>query len=297
MAKLSVIICVYNTDEKYFEECISKIYDSTLKDIEVVVVDDGSTKDYSELMKKYNKIKYLKTENQGTLAARIYGVRNATSPYVCFVDSDDTVSFDYFEASLARAKQTDADIVFNDWAFHTESTKYVCTNDTTIKKDIIYSGDTPIRKYIWQAGREHSFYVLWNKIFRREVLLASCEKVASLNVGRMVFAEDVLLTYFAFAEAKKVSNTHLGYYFYRIHNTQQISVESDTKLRNHVESQTKVFDIMEEDLKARNLYDDVEVRFQMWKQFLCSTNYQVAKHFKSKELFEFIKEKYKTIYK
>ncbi len=294
MAKLSVIICVYNTDEKYFEECLSKIYDSTLTDLEVIVVDDGSTKDYSNILKTYHKVKYFKNENQGTLKARIFGVKQATSPYVCFVDSDDTVSFDYFEASLARAKQTNADIVFNDWAFHTEQTKYVCTNDTTIRKDIVYGGDVPIHKFIGQAGREHSFYVLWNKIFRREILLASCLKVESLNLGKMVFAEDVLLTYFAFAEAKKVANTHLGFYFYRIHSTQQISVESESKLKNHVESQAKVFDIMEQDLKERNLYEDVSIKFQMWKQLLCSTNYQVAKHLKSKELFEFIKNSYKT---
>jgi len=294
MAKLSVVICVYNTEEEFFERCLNSVFDSSLSDIEVIVVDDGSSKDYSKLLKKFKDLKYFKTENQGTLSARIYGVKKTTSPYVCFVDSDDTVSFNYFEATVAKAEETSSDVVFNDWAFHTEQTKYVCMNDSTIKKDINYVDDVPLRKYIGQAGREHSFYVLWNKIFKRELLLAACEKVESLNAGRMVFAEDVLLTYFVFANAKKVTNTHLGYYFYRIHSTQQISVENENKLKNHVESMTKVFDFMETDLKERNLFEKVEVCFQMWKQLLCSTNYQVAKHLKSKELYAFIQEKYKT---
>ena len=89
MAKLSIIIPVYNTLNEFLEECLTSIFESTLKDIEVIVVDDGSNKDYSKLKKKYlNKIKYFKTENQGTLKARLYGVKQATAPYVAYVDSD-----------------------------------------------------------------------------------------------------------------------------------------------------------------------------------------------------------------
>ena len=294
MEKLSVVICLYNTDEQYFEKCLNSVYDSTLTDLEVVVVDDGSNKDYSNILKKHNKIKYFKTENQGTLLARIYGVKKATSPYVCFVDSDDTVSFDYFEASLSKALKTKADIVLNDWAFHTEQTKYVCTNDTTIKKNIDYKDEIPLKKFIAQAGREHSFYVLWNKIFKKEILLKACENVENLNLGKMVFAEDVLLNYFAFAEAKHVVNAHLGYYFYRIHDTQQILVESEAKLKNHIDSMTQVFDIMEEDLKKKPFFEEIQVFFEMWKQLLCSTNYQVAKKQKYKALYPYILEKYKS---
>ena len=54
MAKLSVVICVYNTDEFYFEQCLKSVYNSTVDDLEVIVVDDGSNKDYSKLLKKFN---------------------------------------------------------------------------------------------------------------------------------------------------------------------------------------------------------------------------------------------------
>lgn len=294
MAKLSVVICVYNTDEIYFEQCLNSVFNSTVSDLEVIVVDDGSSKDYSKLLKKFSKIKYYKTENQGTLKARIFGVRQATAPYVCYVDSDDTVSFCYFEASLAKAEKTNAHIVINDWAFHTEQTKYVCTNDTTIKENIVLVGDDPLKKFISQAGREHSYYVLWNKIFKREILCQACDRVESLNLEKMVFAEDVLLNYFAFAQAKKAANVHLGYYFYRVHESQQIAVETEKKLVNHIESMTKVFDIIEKDLTKKSCFDEVKNYFQMWKQLLCSSNYQVAKHLKLKNLYSFILEKYRT---
>ena len=100
MAQLSVILCVYNTDPKLFDDCLQSIFESTLKDIEVIVVDDGSKADYTKLKKKYSDAKFIKTTNQGTLSARMTGAKLATSPYVCYVDSDDFVSFVYFLISF-----------------------------------------------------------------------------------------------------------------------------------------------------------------------------------------------------
>ena len=213
MAKLSVIVCLYNTEENYFEKCLKSVFDSTIKDLEVIVVDDGSVKDYSKILKRFPEIKYFKTENQGTLKARCFGIKKATAPYICFVDSDDTISFCYFEASLVKAEKSNADIVFNDWAFHTDKTRYVCLNDSTIKNKFCWKDDEPLKNFIRQEGKEHSYYVLWNKIFKTDILNYACEEIEKLNLEKMVFAEDVLMTYFAFEKAKKVENIHLGYYF------------------------------------------------------------------------------------
>ena len=61
--KLSLIVCIYNTPKEYFESSLKSVYHSTLKDFEVIVIDDGSTVDYSEIVKKYNPV-YVKTENR-----------------------------------------------------------------------------------------------------------------------------------------------------------------------------------------------------------------------------------------
>lgn len=288
MNKLSVILCVYNTDEKMFETCLKSVFDSSVKDLEVIVVDDGSTKDYSKILQNFD-VKYFKTENRGTLSARIFGVKQATSPYISFVDSDDTISFNYFEASLNSIK--DADIVLNDWAYHTESAKYVCLDDSTINSKI--NSINPLQLYFSKRGKEHSYYVLWNKIFKREILLSACLRVENLMVGRMVYAEDVLLTYFAFKVAKKVVNTHLGYYFYRVHSSQEVQVQNEEKLKSQISSLTQVFDILELDLKENNLIEYIK-DLNEWKQLLCSSNYMVAKRFKSKSLNDFILKKYKN---
>lgn len=290
--KLSVIVCVYNTDEEYFEECLHSIFSCTAKNLEVIVVDDGSTKDYSKILTKFNKVKYFKTENQGTLKARIFGIKQATGDYVVFCDSDDFVSSLYYSAMIQKAEQTGADIVLNDWAFQTEKTKYFCKKDITITKNIVYKDDVVLEKFMEQSGLQHSFYVLWNKIIKREILLLATKDIEKLNMDSLLFAEDVLLTFFIFHYAKLVTNTHLGFYFYRIHENQQISVSSEEKLKNHIFSMTIVFDIMEQKLKEWGKFDYAKDYFLNWKKLLAYGEYAEAKRQKYKNLIKIIKERY-----
>ena len=126
MLRLSILICVYNVEKDLFIQCLDSIYSSTLKDYEVIVVDDGSGVNYLDLVDKY-KFDYVKLENNtGTLHARSVAIMRAKAPLVCFVDADDIVSFDYLEAFMQRQEETDADIVLNDWAFFTKNVKYYC---------------------------------------------------------------------------------------------------------------------------------------------------------------------------
>ena len=289
MSKLSVIICVYNTDECIFEKCIKSVFESTIKNLEVIVIDDGSSKDYSSIVKNFN-VKYLKTENQGTLKARLLGVKQSKGDYVCFVDSDDFISFNYFQAGLTAIK--DADIVLNDWAFNTQRSKYVCINDSSINSSFVEN--FPLNRFFNKQGKEHSYYVLWNKIFKRNILLSACEEIEKLNFDKLVYAEDVLINYFCFKLARKIINTHLGYYFYNLHDNQQIVVQTKEKLTNQIDSICLVFNEIEKDLKINKLYKKHEADLHAWKQFACSAMFSAAKRFKSKEVNEHIFEKFKN---
>ncbi len=293
MAKLSIVMCVYNTAEYLLKESLDSIFSAIEKDIELIFVDDGSTKDYSNLIKKYDKIVYYKTENQGILNSRIFGVKKATAPYVCFADSDDTMSELYYSAMLKKAEQTNADIVLNDWSFHTDNCKYYCKNDTTISNDICYQGNTILEKFMEHQGLQHTFYVLWNKIFKRELLLLALAEIDKLNIGRMLFAEDMLIMFFVCTLAKKMVNTHIGFYFYRIHALQQTSSNSKQQLIHHITSQTLVFDTMETKLKELGCYDEYEDYFINWKKLMCFNHYSYAKGVRDQDIIELIKVKYK----
>ncbi len=92
MAKISVIVPVYNT-ENYIEKCLESLIHQTRKEeIEIIVVNDGSTDHSEEKIKKYEKhIKYYAKENEGIAKTRNFGIEKATSEYVMFVDADDYV--------------------------------------------------------------------------------------------------------------------------------------------------------------------------------------------------------------
>lgn len=98
MAKISVIVPVYNT-EKYVEKCLESLIHQTMKEeIEIIVVNDGSTDHSEEKIKKYEKdIKYYAKENEGIAKTRNFGIEKATSEYIMFVDADDYVDITLVE--------------------------------------------------------------------------------------------------------------------------------------------------------------------------------------------------------
>lgn len=292
MAKISVIVPVYNTKIEYLGECLDSIKNSSFQNLEVIVVDDGSEIDYKRLMKKYPTFHYFRTENKGTLQARLFGLSMSSGDYISFIDSDDKMTFDYLEAMFKCANDTNSDIVFNDWAFWTRRNIYMCGNDSTINSDFVFRDDILLRFFSYY-GSGHAYYVLWNKLFKREVLLRAKEEIDKLDLGKMVFAEDMLISFFAFANAKSIANVHSGCYFYRIHNNQQIYVDEKSKFLNQVHSMAKVFDIMEQYLKESGNYENLCDFLFKWRQLMASNNYITAKHSKYDNVKDVILNAYK----
>lgn len=87
--KVSVIIPTYNYGE-FISDSIESVINQTYKDFEVIVVDDGSTDNTTDIIKKYkNRISYFYKENGGPSSARNYGIKNSKGEYICFLDADD----------------------------------------------------------------------------------------------------------------------------------------------------------------------------------------------------------------
>lgn len=279
MAKVSVIVPVYNTKVEYLKYCLGSIDRSSISDhdMEVIVVDDGSSVDYSEVKKSFPHFHFYSIENVGTLNARLFGLDKSAGDYIAFVDSDDALTFDYLEAMLIRGEQTQSDIVINDWAFWTHNSKYVCANDTTINSDFLLEGDAVLSKYFSSCGAEHSYYVLWNKLYKREILLSAKQDIERLGISKLVFAEDALTSFFAFCHAQKISNTHSGYYFYRIHDSQQIYVSDRDKFVNQVQSMGKVFAIIDSHI-VQIERNDLSPMLNKWKELMASSHLTTARH-------------------
>lgn len=111
---VSIIIPIYNA-EKYLEQCIESAVNQTLKNIEIILINDGSKDKSAEIcqtfVEKDSRIKYLYKDNEGLAAARQDGINLAEGEYIGFIDSDDWVELDMYEKMYAVAKQNESDVV------------------------------------------------------------------------------------------------------------------------------------------------------------------------------------------
>ena len=117
MVKVSIIVPVYNV-ENYIERCLKSLVNQTLKDIEILIINDGTPDNSIEICEKYakndNRIKIFNKENEGLGLTRNYGIERATGEYIAFVDSDDYVTLDMCENLYNAAIENNADIVYGE---------------------------------------------------------------------------------------------------------------------------------------------------------------------------------------
>lgn len=172
----SVIVLGYNI-EKYISECLDSVLSQTYKDFEVIFIDDGSTDETGNICKQYEKkdsrVHYYFQKNSGTTAARCHGYSLAKGDYVIAVDGDDTVNTNWLETLNKCLEKKDYDCVFYNF-YNWENGKFTPSN-TVFPKPGEVSPVEMIKNVI--ETRNHP---LWNKAFKREVVLECNSKASTL---------------------------------------------------------------------------------------------------------------------
>ena len=116
MVDISVVVPVYNT-EKYLHKCIESILNQTFRNIEVILIDDGSVDGSGSICDEYKikdeRVKVFHQPNSGVSVARNKGIIESTGNYICFVDSDDYIDGDYFEKAMEYIYGYNHDILIN----------------------------------------------------------------------------------------------------------------------------------------------------------------------------------------
>lgn len=169
MPKMTVIIPAYNS-EKFISQTLDSLLSQTLDDLEIVVVNDGSTDSTKQIVEKYSKehpfIKQFEQENAGVSAARNFGLENATGEYVVFLDADDYYSPSSLEAFYNQGQKSGADIIigrlcpfneerigkFNVYADKLAQTEKIETFDKTLLWNFLVSNKCYKRERLVESG-------------------------------------------------------------------------------------------------------------------------------------------------
>lgn len=204
---VSIIVPVYNM-EKYVNRCLYSLVHQTYKNLQIIVVDDGSTdKSYeavSEFPEKDSRIEVYRKDNGGLSDARNFGLKHVKGKYICFVDSDDWVSEDYVH-TLMNLLGEDIDISCADFDLQyddgSELRKIPLKNKT-------YTTSEAITELCKDA---HLQNYAWGKMYRAELFDG-----VSFEKGRVF--EDILIMHCLFSRARKISCSSKVVYHYYMRN-------------------------------------------------------------------------------
>lgn len=212
--KVSIIIPVYNV-EKFLEECILSILNQTYKNLEIIVVNDGS-KDNSvniieKFLKKDSRIKVINKKNGGLSSARNAGIEIATGDYLMHVDGDDFLKNDVIEKMITKIEKSkeNVDVAIGDIELQYESGISKTKKDSDMKDGEIYNGLHYLEKYFF-VGK--ACYSSCNKLWKRSLYIDNnIRHPLEISLG-----EDSNTVVRLMLHAKKILKLDSSVYNYRI---------------------------------------------------------------------------------
>lgn len=216
---LSVIVPVYN-GEKYIKRCINSIQNQTYKNLEIIVVNDGSIDNtlniIEELAKEDERVKIFSTENQGVSSARNFGMKKAIGEYISFVDSDDFIYSNHFEKMM---KHKEYDLIMGNGYFELENNQIVKENVRTGEGSI--SSDEAIKKIF----SEDIYGTVWRAVFKKKIIEKN-----NLQFRKLKISEDMI---FLFEYMLKISEIYYveraGYVYNRANSLNVVNNMGDNK--------------------------------------------------------------------
>lgn len=205
LEKISVVIPVFNV-EKFLSECLTSVTNQTYKNLEIIIINDGSSDNSPKIIKEFqqkdNRIILIEQENLGPSTARNRGVEAATGDFIVFIDSDDWIDLDFIEKLHNAIKKTDADIAAASIIRKRKNsekyrTHYTEENISSTLKEKIIACDIPRCCYVW------------NKLYKTEL-------VRQIPFTEGVYFEDVLWLPKLLKAAKTLVTVPETNYYYRV---------------------------------------------------------------------------------
>jgi HAD hydrolase, family IA, variant 1 len=270
---LSLIIPVYGT-EKYLPRCIDSVLGQVYKNIEVIVVNDCSPGNVTELVEDYMskdaRIKYVSHDvNKGLFKARLTGSDLATGDYIAFLDSDDYVTKDYYYALMKKAEEKQTDIVVSNTVLEDAYGKKTISHFHAISLDVDYiSGEDVRNKFYKVQGRCYAWHTIWNKIYKKSLWDKARPYYSNIK-EHVIMLEDVAFSSVLFYFAQSLTKTDYGAIFYCENenastNTKNIAMSRYEKSMKDI---INVFTFIGDFLKLQNASEDIMAKYKSFKKF------------------------------
>lgn len=259
---ISIIVPIYNA-EIYLERCITSIQNQTYKNLQIVLVNDGSTDCSCDICEKYatedKRITLVSQDNQGLVVARKTGVKHAAGDFIGWVDADDWIEADYVQNLVKLQNDSDAEVVAVAHYHDIGAT-------SNLVKNGIEPGVYKIEDMVSKMVYTDSFFEygvgphVYTKLFSSFIL-----KKTQVEVSENIIAgEDAAVVYPSLLEAKRICVSDIAGYHY-IQNPGSLTKMSFGNEKLRVDS---LISFLENKFKQKNVYDDTKRQLEVYRNYL-----------------------------
>lgn len=218
--KVSVIVPVFN-NQKFIAKCLTDICGNTYKNLEIVVIDDGSSDDSGKICDDFalkdKRIRVVHQTNSGVSKSRNRGIEIATGTYIAFIDSDDYICDTYFEKLLAEMNDNECDLAVCSVA-HVYGKKVVCESLEDMEVNLMYPTDRDSAGF-YDLNKSFFLYGPVNKLYKRNLIVS--EKIKFPEDTS--YGEDLLFNFAYLRHCKKLVYRKQPVYYYNHDNESSLS--------------------------------------------------------------------------
>lgn len=219
--QLSVIVPIYN-GETYLRNCIDSILEQSFRNFELILVNDGSIDATGEICDQYaqmdQRVMVCHKKNEGVTCARMTGLVNAKGNYIAFVDADDWLEEDFLKGLVERMRQERADMIVAGCVKEQSGRREIVLNNIP---EGVYTGGELKQEIFPHMLYYQGFYqfgilpYLWNKLYKRELLLQCFEEVDT----KIYDGEDVAIIFSYLLKINRIVVSSAAKYHYRLHGS------------------------------------------------------------------------------
>ena len=213
--RVSIIIPIYNT-ARYLRRCLDSVICQTYRNLEIILVDDGSTDTSPQICDEYasrdDRIKVVHKSNGGESSARNVGLKISSGDCIAFLDCDDWIESDMYEVLVSAMEKNDADIAASSWIKEFPEKQVKVCNIGTVSHESF--GRKEMMHYVYKRDMYQGFAYMWDKLYKREILEDDQKHIMMFDES-LELGGDVLYLAKALLNTKNACYIDKNFYHYR----------------------------------------------------------------------------------